>query len=402
MRVLAFTTLYPNAAQKRHGIFLEHRLTNLAQQDGVELRVVAPVPWFPSGHPRFGSYGVYARVPEAETRHGLEITHPRYPVIPKVGMSLAPALMAAALLPKLRRLQGRFDFDVIDAFYLYPDGVAASLLGRALGRPVLLSALGTDVSLIPRYAAPRAMTLWAARRAGAVTTVCAALKTELVRLGVPDDHVRVILHGVDLDLFRPPEDRAALRASLGLEGLVILSAGHLIERKGHAIAIEALASLPDATLLIAGDGPLGQKLRELAARLGVAGRVRFLGHVDQDRLPGLFGAADILALCSDREGIANVLLEALACGTPVAATAIWGTPEVICTPEAGRLLTERSPAALVEAVRALQAAPPDRNATRTYAEQFSWAHTSAAHLQALRDVAAGEGASPLLKSIARK
>jgi glycosyltransferase involved in cell wall biosynthesis len=313
------------------------------------------------------------------------ILHPRYPVIPKFGMTAAPLLMALALLPVLRRIRRQFDFDVIDSFYLYPDGVAAALLGSWLGRPVLMSALGTDVSLIPRYAAPRAMIRWAAARAGAVTAVAGALKGEMVRLGIAGDHVRVILHGVDLDLFRPPADRAALRASFGLDGLVLLSVGHLIARKGHAIAIAALADLPDATLLIAGDGALEQELRALAARLGVAGRVRFLGHVDQTRLPDLFGAADILALCSDREGVANVLLEALACGTPVAATAIWGTPEVIRVPEAGLLLASRDAASLVAAARALQAAPPARAATRAYAERFSWAQTSADHLRALRE-----------------
>lgn len=377
VKVLAFTTLYPNAAQPRHGIFLEHRLTHLARQPGIALRVVAPVPWFPFRHPRFGAYAAYARVPTAETRLGIAVTHPRYPVLPKIGMTVAPALMAAALLPKLCRLRRDFAFDVIDAYYLYPDGVAAALLGRALGVPVRLSALGTDVSLIPRHAAPRAMILWAARQAGATTAVCAALADEMVRLGVAARHVRPILHGVDLALFRPPPDRAGVRAGLQVDGWVMLSVGHLIERKGHAIAIAALVDVPDATLLIAGDGPLDQPLRALAARLGVAGRVRFLGHVDQSRLPDLFGAADALVLCSDREGIANVLLEALACGTPVAATAIWGTPEVIRVPEAGQLLAARTPAALVAAIEALRAAPPARAATRAYAERFSWDATAA-------------------------
>jgi glycosyltransferase involved in cell wall biosynthesis len=384
LRVLAYTTLYPNAAQPRNGIFLEHRLGHLARTGEVELRVVAPVPWFPSADPRFGQYAAFARAPKRAVRGGIAIAHPRYPVIPKVGMTVAPALMAAATLGAVRRIRREFDFDVIDAFYLYPEGVAATLIGRALGVPVLLSALGTDVSLIPRYAAPRAQILWAARQAGGITTVCEALSRELVALGVAADHVRTVLHGVDLALFRPPADRDAIRARLGLAGPVLLSVGHLIERKGHGIAIAALPLLPEATLLIAGDGPLDATLRAQAAALGVTERVRFLGHVDQGRLPELFGAADVLVLCSDREGIANVLLEALACGTPVAATAIWGTPEIVRVPEAGRLLAARTPDALADAVRAIIADPADRAETRRYAERFSWEDTSAAHLAALR------------------
>ena len=388
--MLALTTLYPNAAQPRHGIFLAHRLAHLQATGAVSLRVVAPVPWFPSSNPRFGAYAAYARVPRREERDGIAVEHPRFPVIPKFGMSLAPSLMAAALLGPLRRLRRTFPFEVIDSFYLYPDGVAACLLGRAFGVPVTMSALGTDVSLIPRHRAPRAQLLWAARRAGAVTAVCDALGAELGRLGLGRE-VLTVAHGVDLDLFRPPADRDALRAGLGLSGPVLLSVGHLIARKGHGIAIGALPALPGATLLIAGDGPLDAELRAQAESLGVAGQVRFLGHVDQRRLPGLFGAADIMVLCSDREGIANVLLEAMACGTPVAATSIWGTPEVVRVPEAGRLLAARTPAALADAVRALLADPPDRAATRRYAERFTWADTAAGDLAAVR-MAARRGA----------
>jgi glycosyltransferase involved in cell wall biosynthesis len=125
-------------------------------------------------------------------------------------------------------------------------------------------------------------------------------------------------------------------------------------------------------------------LRGQAEARGVADRVRFLGHVDQTRLPELLGAADALILCSNREGIANVLMEAMACGTPVAATSIWGTPEVICCPEAGVLLRDRSRAAVAEAIRTLLVAPPDRTRTRAWAENFSWQDTAVHHAALLR------------------
>lgn len=388
LKVLSFSTLFPNAAQPRHGIFLEHRLAHLARA-GAAIHHVAPVPYFPFRHPRFGRYAQFARVPAASVRAGLPVTYPRFPMLPKVSMSAAPWLLAASVLRHVRQIRrAGFDFDLIDAYYLYPDGVAAAVLARILGKPLLLTAFGSDVSQVPAYALPRRALLWAARQAPLMTVVCQALKDELVRLGVPAGRMRVILHGVDLRLFQPPADRAALRDSLGIAGPTLVSVGHLIDRKGHDIAIRAMPDLPGHTLLIVGDGPREATLRQLAHELGLGGRVRFLGHMDQARLPALMGAADALVNCSDREGIANVLIEAMACGTPVAATAVWGSPEAVTTPAAGLLLRDRSAAALVDGVRALQAEPPDRAATRRHAETFAWERTAAEHLQALRDTLA--------------
>ncbi len=386
LRILSFSTLFPNTAQPRHGIFLEHRLAHLARAGELEIRHVAPVPYFPSGNPRFGRYAQLARVPPSDVRAGLPVTYPRFPLLPKISMSAAPWLLAAAMLRHVRRIQrSGFDFDLIDAYYLYPDGVAAAALAHILGKPLLLTAFGSDVSQIPTYALPRRALLWAARQAPLMTVVCQALKDELVRLGVPAGRIRVILHGVDLQLFRPPANRAALRDSLGLIGPTLIFVGHLIDRKGHDFAIRAMADLPGHTLLIVGDGPRDTALRQLARELNLGDRVRFLGHVDQARLPGLMGAADVLVNCSDREGIANVLIEAMACGTPVAATAVWGSPEAVTTPAAGVLLSDRSAAALADAIHALQAAPPDRAATRRHAETFTWERTATEHLYAIRD-----------------
>ena len=90
MKILTFSTLFPNAEKPGHGIFVETRLRHLVASGKVEARVLAPVPWFPFKHPRFGSYSAFARAPRVETRSGLQVQHPRYPVLPKVGMNLAP------------------------------------------------------------------------------------------------------------------------------------------------------------------------------------------------------------------------------------------------------------------------------------------------------------------------
>jgi glycosyltransferase involved in cell wall biosynthesis len=302
-------------------------------------------------------------------------------------MTVAPGLLAASLIRPIQRIidQG-FDFDVLDTYYFYPDGVAAILLGRHFRKPVVISALGTDINFIPQYALPRKMIQWAARNAAGITTVCQALKDGLVDLGVPESAVRVVLHGVDLQLFQPPENREELRAAMGLKRSTLLSVGHLIERKGHHIAIEALKALPEMELIIAGDGPEQAALKRLANSCGVDSRVRFLGHVNQADLRTYYGAADALILASSREGIANVLLEAMACGTPVVATRVWGAPEVITAPEAGVLVPERTAEALAASIKNLFRSYPDRRATRRFVERYSWAQTTKDHLALLNEI----------------
>src|SRR5262245_57595595 len=122
MRLLVFSSLFPNRNQPSHGIFVENRLRHLLSSGAVAARVVAPVPWVPSWPKLPGEYAKLAGVPRRETRHGIEIEHPRYPVLPKIGMTLAPFLMYVSVLPTIRRIvDGGYDFDLIDSHYFYPD-----------------------------------------------------------------------------------------------------------------------------------------------------------------------------------------------------------------------------------------------------------------------------------------
>ncbi|MES2322151.1 MAG: glycosyltransferase family 4 protein [Pseudomonadota bacterium] len=386
MKILTFTTLFPNAVKPNQAIFVETRLRHLVGSGAVQSRVVAPVPWFPFTGKRFGQYGDFARVPAQESRFGIDVLHPRYPVIPKVGMNVAPALLARAARATVgRMLDEGYDFDLIDAHYFYPDGVAAVRLGQYFNKPVVITARGSDISLIPQYPVPRRQIQWAAANASAMITVCDALKTELVALGADPARITPLRNGVDLQRFRQG-DRAALRATLGLTGFTLLSVGHLVALKGHDLAIGALAHLPGATLMIAGSGVEHKRLVALAEALGVTDRVRFLGALPQAELPSYYGAADALVLASSREGWANVLLESMACGTPVVASRVWGTPEVVAAREAGVLMQERSARGVADAVTALRADYPDHAATRRYAEGFSWEATTAGQLALFRRI----------------
>jgi glycosyltransferase involved in cell wall biosynthesis len=196
-------------------------------------------------------------------------------------------------------------------------------------------------------------------------------------MGVDQERVTSLRNGVDLELFQPVERQPG-------QHFTLLTVGHLVPVKGQELIIAALPLLPDARLVVAGDGPDRNKLEALARSLNVAERVEFLGAVPQAQLRRHYGSADALVLASSREGWANVLLESMACGTPVVASRVYGTPEVVAAPAAGVLMNERSPQGIAEAVRALRANYPDHAATRRYAEGFSWDDTTAGQIRVFR------------------
>jgi teichuronic acid biosynthesis glycosyltransferase TuaC len=386
VRILTFTTLYPSEVRPQHGIFVETRLRKLVESGALDARVVAPCPWFPLASFRFGRYSVFARVPSEEVRHGLPVAHPRFPQLPKIGMSTAPLALFAAVLPVLRRQirEGR-GFDLIDAHYFYPDGVAAVLLGRALSRPVVITARGSDLNVIATYTVPRRWIRWAARRADGLVAVSSGLRRRLAALGVDPERVSVLRNGVDLALFRPV-DRDAARRALGFTRPTLLAVGNLVALKRHRLIVETLTGLPEADLVIVGEGPERASIEALARERGVADRVRLLGRVPQHRLPEIYGAADLLVLVSTSEGWPNVLLESMACGTPVVVSDIDGIADIVAAPEAGRILGETTPDGLAAAVRDLLAAPPSRAATRSYAERFDWQSTTEGQIALFREI----------------
>jgi teichuronic acid biosynthesis glycosyltransferase TuaC len=362
MRLLTFTNLYPSDAHPRHGIFVEERLRQIVARGDVDARVVVPTPLPP---------GVAAPAPVV--RHGIPVEYVAVPRIRGVTNWVDPLIFARAAAATVRRLLGERTDDVaIDAHFLYPDAVAGVLLGRRFGVPVVMSARGSDVNVKCRHPIMRAWVRWAAARSDAVITVSQALADALAKHGIRAPRCEVLPNGVDLDKFRPL-DRDACRSRLRVDGRVLLSVGHLVEPKGHAIAIEALAGIAGATLLIVGEGPERAALESLAARLGVSSRVRFLGLVPHAEMAGVYSAADVLVLASAREGMPNVVLESIACGTPVAATAVGGIVEVVTDSAAGEIFTDRSAAGLGAALARVFGAAISRADTRRFAERFGWA-----------------------------
>lgn len=389
IRLLTFSTLYPNSLNPNHGIFVETRLRELLLSGEVEARVVSPIPWFFSKNHIFGNYAQMARTPQREKYNGVDVLHPRYILPPKIGMNIAPFVMALGAIKAIRRLLDEgYDFDLIDAHYYYPDGVAAALLAKWFNKPFVVTARGTDINLISRYAIPRKLMRWAADQARTSITVSRALNQKLIDINVDPSKLLVLRNGVDIHRFHPiPQEKA--RAELEWpDEPTLISVGNLVENKGHHIAIELIAQMPNFRLAIIGGGPEREALEQLAQRQGVAQRVEFVGRIAQERLPTYYSAADILVLASSREGWPNVLLEAMACGTPVLATNVGGIPEVITSPTVGRLTANRSVSGFLAIIQNLWANYPERAAVRHYAEIFSWESTTNAQLSLFRSIAA--------------
>lgn len=396
MRLLTFSTLYPNSAQPFLGQFVEQRLRGTLALGDIEAKVVAPVPWFPSTASCFGDYAIFAGVPAREQRHGIEVLHPRFPVIPKIGTSFAPHLLARAMRGPLARLiRDGFDFDAIDAQYFYPQGVAAVMLGTYFRKPVMVTGHGTDINILTRLRAPRRLICRAANRAAAVVTVADSLRDRLIEIGVRPEQISVLRNGVDLELFQPPQSLPSWPGS-DLPGKVLLSVGNLIELKGHHLVIEALRDMAGYSLVIVGQGGMKRQLQDLVRQFGLRDRVRVADPVPQSTLAGWYAAADAMILASSREGMPGVLLESLACDTPVVATDVGGIGEVLTVPEAGVLLSDRNPAAISAGIRQLFARYPAPGSARAYARRFDWSATSAGVHALLRQVtgsfAAGTGA----------
>lgn len=380
MKILTLTSLYPNACQPRHGIFIETRVRKLKERyPDLEVEVLAPVPWFPLLDRFIASRKALKNVPATEVRHGIQLYHPRYLAIPGLGMYTNPFFMFIALCwfhwRKPDLIKGA---DVLDAHYIYPDGVAAAWLAKLLKKPLMLTARGNDISLLPSSPVIRPLIVSALQRADVCAGVCQALVNEMRELAPQQPNYAVLRNGVDLALFRPlsAQDRQQLRQQRGLDQqYVLLCVGHFIERKGQYLIVEAMAALSGVTLLLAGDGEMQGELMQQVERLGLSSRVKFLGHRSPEQLNVDYNCADLLLLPSSREGWANVLLESMACGTRVLATNVWGTPEVVAEQAAGTLLQERSVAALTEAIETEMNQKADRSATRRYAELFSWEET---------------------------
>lgn len=370
LRVLVLSTLFPDASRPNFGIFVERQTRALAARDGVEVQVVAPrgLPPFPlDRHPR---YAALAAQPPREDWRGLPVHRPRFLNLPGTGGRFHAAMLARALRPMLARLRHDFPFDVISAEFFFPDGPAAIALGKAFDVPVSIKARGSDIHQWTRRPAIARQIVRTGQAADGLLSVSLALRDDMIALGMPAARTECIVTGVDLTRFAP-RDRQEAKQALGIAGPLVASVGALIPLKGHDLLIDAVATLPGVQLAIAGQGPEAPRLAAKIAAMGLDNRVRLLGAIPPERIAELLAAADVMALASASEGLANAWLEALASGTPIVIPDVGGARQVVTTPAAGHIVA-RTPDAFAAAIAALLADPRAPENVRRVAAPFTW------------------------------
>ena len=348
MRILVFTSLWPNSEQPNFGIFVKHRIAALAQLDNVSVQVVAPVPYFPKLPLPFipAHWQRAALIKEHEVIEGIETYHPRYFVTPKVGMRFYGNWMASSTEGIVRQLHAQQPFDLIDAHYVYPDGFAAIQLGKKLGVPVVITARGSDIHLFSQLPYIRPLLCEALNEARGSIAVSNALKQGIVELGISSEKVTVIRNGINREIFYP-RDRATSQQRLGLDAnaRVILTVASLTPNKGLDRLIDALSLVvrqhTNAKLYVIGEGPERAALESRITRHHLTSHVLLIGSRPQAELPDWYSAADLFCLASHREGCPNVVIEAMACGTPIIATDVGGISELVTSQAYGCLIPPR-------------------------------------------------------------
>jgi glycosyltransferase involved in cell wall biosynthesis len=355
------------------------------------------VPVFPIMTRLVPRFRARLRIPQQQI-HGegdvtIDARYPRFLSVPGVIKPLDGFTLAASLRRLCRRLEPeRFRPNVIDAHLAFPDGFAAVLLGALTDTPVTITVRGHDLNFMRQFPVRWAMTKFALRRAQRVIGVCQALVDAAVEAGAEPGRSLTVSNGVDTDLFHPTDrEEARRRLGLPLDRPVVVSVGAIIERKGFHVLIDAVARIPkERRPLLAIVGGPGEepdyrgKVDALVERLDLRDDVHFAGAVENHELRPWYNAANLSALASSREGWANVLLESMACGVPVVATDVWGTPECICRPEYGTLVPERTGEAFAHALdEALHERTWDADALVRYARENTWEAVGARHLAAL-------------------
>ncbi len=404
MRILTFTSLFPNAVDPAQGIFVYRRAANMATIPGMEMDAVAPVPLAPNWN-KFPRWSRFAAVPGTESIGNLRVHHPRYPLLPKISMPLHGLLMFLGAQKLARQLHQEKPFDCIDAHYVYPDGFAAVLLGKLLRIPVVVSALGTDINVFPLFPTIRPLIHWTLSNAGGIIAVSSALKSRMIEFGAPENKVQLIGNGVDTELFCLG-DRLGARRALGLpeDTKILVSVATLREAKGHQHVIAALAKLaqkyPELRLHLVGEGSYRTQIEQLVQKLSLQDRVFLAGSRNNDEIPLWFNAADVSVLASSREGWPNVILESLACGTPVIGTPVGQIPEILASGDLG-LVAEQNPVALASAIEKALDRSWDRTALMKFAHSRPWKAVALESAQYLESVirshaAPARGVRPLV------
>lgn len=378
-RIIVFSTLFPNSAQPNAGVFIRERMFRVGKK--LPIIVIAPTPWFPFQN-IIRKFKPYFRppTPSHEEQQGIEVFHPRFFCVPGVFKFMDGFFMALGSVRLMRKLKKRFDFNVIDAHFAYPDGKAATLLSRWFDVPVTITLRGTEISHSKEWLRG-GLLKQSLQDATRIFSVSTSLKKHAVGQGVDSNKIEVVGNGVDTEKFHPIDMQVA-REKLGLavNAKVIVTIGGLVERKGIHRVLNILPALlktyPDLHYLVVGsggaEGDWTERLKKQVGDLRLQNNVHFLGAKPPEELKIFLSAADLFVLSTRNEGWANVLLEAMACSIPVIASDVGGNSEVINQPALGTIVPFGDESALLAAVDDGLTKKWDKALIQNYAKENSW------------------------------
>lgn len=346
MKILSFSYCYPNHLSPNWGIFVHHRLKALSRIE--ELQVCSPVPWFPWFSERKGSPG-----PEKDVCDGVSVHRPRF-YFPGILKNQDARLYGRGVYSYISELCRSWKPDILDAHFIWPDGVGISSVADRLKIPFVITLRGKLYECLKVPSQKRQCTE-ALKKAAAVISVSGPMADEALKLGADPRKVHIIPNGIDPERLHI-RDKMECRRRLGLpeNKKILLTVAHLGHRKGHHEVIESLKGLPDNVILViiggAAQGGTVKILQQKARECGVENRVFLLGHQPFDKIPFYFSASDASVLASYREGCPNAVLESLACGTPVVASEVGAVRDILPIPETGCIVPPRQVSPLREAL----------------------------------------------------
>lgn len=373
MKVLTLSTVFPNPCEPVHGTFVFERARAVAAR--TDLTVLAPLAWIGPEDRHFPSRR--RRTPRADRYHGLAVHRPTFWYVPAILKPLDGLALYLSVVRTAKALHREHQFDLVDAHFAFPEGFAAALLKRALGVPLVVTLRGTLIAN-EHYRVRNRAAEWAVRQADQVIAVASPLAERARAIGVPPDRVHLVPNGVDGERF-PQLERSVARARLGWgnAGRIVLSAGHLSPRKGFQHVLETLPHLPRDThfVVVGGPGPegdVGPELARRAAELGVSERLHLLGARPHAEVALWMNAADVYILASSYEGCPNVLLEALATGTPAVASRVGEVERFVRPGENGYLFDSEDVESLLSMVLRALERTWDRAAIRASMVSRGW------------------------------
>ncbi|RPJ63442.1 MAG: glycosyltransferase family 4 protein, partial [Acidobacteria bacterium] len=316
----------------------------------------------------------------------------------------APLAMASGWAAT-RRVARAVRATIVHAHWVIPGGVIGRLsAGR---RPLVISRHGSDVFVAEKHRAAGAAARYAFAGAGWVTACSDDLRDRAIVLGARQDRIETVPYGVDADRFRPDSAlRRGVRQQLGLDDdrPLIFAAGRFVRKKGFEYLIDAAAELlprwPRLLLVIGGGGDLEHELEDRVASRGIGAHVRFPGVLKQDAVAGHLAAADVAVVPSVRDdsgnvdGLPNVVMEAMASGTPLVTTAAGGIAAVAENGRTALVVEQRDPVGLAKAIDALLCSPDRRIELGTAAravviERWTWDRVAERFEAAYRRAAGG-------------